>query len=88
MKRGSSRCCFRHISTDTFGRAFAVGIINTLRAVVVGILLSTLLDIVIGVARLSRNWLVRNIAGVYVEVFQNTPLLVQLIFIYRGEIFI
>ncbi len=71
-------------STDTFGRAFAVGIINTLRAVVVGILLSTLLGIVIGVARLSRNWLVRSIAGVYVEIFQNTPLLVQLIFIYRG----
>lgn len=72
------------VSTDTFGRAFVVGIINTLRAVVVGIVAATLLGIVVGVSRLSRNWLVRNLAAAYVELFQNTPLLLQLIFIYRG----
>ncbi len=71
-------------STESFGRAFVVGIVNTLRAVAVGLVLATLLGIVTGVARLSQNWLVRNLARVYVEIFQNTPLLVQLIFIYQG----
>ena len=69
---------------DTFGQAFIVGIVNALRAVVIGIILSTLMGIFIGVGRLSNNFLVRTISSAYVEFFQNTPLLVQLIFIYRG----
>lgn len=71
-------------STDPIYLAFWAGIWNTLRACVLGIIISTILGIIIGVSRLSNNFLVRNIAIIYVEIFQNTPLLVQLIFIYQG----
>ncbi len=67
---------------DTFGRAYFVGIINTLRVGVIGIILATLLGTIIGIARLSNNWLVAKIASVYVESIRNVPLLLQLIFIY------
>lgn len=68
--------------TDTYGTAFLVGVLNTLFVSVVGIVLATLLGIVVGVARLSPNWLVRRIASAYVELMRNTPLLVQLFIIY------
>jgi His/Glu/Gln/Arg/opine family amino acid ABC transporter permease subunit len=71
-------------STDPVYLAFWSGIWNTLRAVVLGIILATILGIFIGVGRLSNNFLVRNIAIIYIEIFRNTPLLVQLIFIYQG----
>jgi general L-amino acid transport system permease protein len=67
---------------STYGQAFLVGLLNTLFVSIVGIVLATLLGIVVGVARLSSNWLVRNIAGAYVELIRNTPLLVQLFFVY------
>jgi general L-amino acid transport system permease protein len=67
---------------STYGQAFLVGLLNTLFVSVVGIVLATLLGIVVGVARLSSNWLVKNIAGGYVELIRNTPLLVQLFFVY------
>ncbi|MBI5300583.1 MAG: ABC transporter permease subunit [Chloroflexi bacterium] len=70
--------------TDTYGRAFAVGLLNTLLVSVVGIVLSTILGVITGVARLSSNWLANNLAAWYIEVIRNTPLLVQLIFIYFG----
>ena len=67
---------------DTFGRAYFVGILNTLRVGVVGIILATVLGTFIGIARLSTNWLVAKLASVYVETIRNIPLLLQLIFIY------
>ena len=67
---------------DTYGRAIWVGILNTLRVAVLGIVLATLLGTVLGIARLSSNWLVRRVAGVYVEVMRNVPLLLQLFFWY------
>ena len=67
---------------DSFLHAFAVGIINTLKAAVLGVLLATVLGIVVGLARLSSNWLVRNLAGVYIQIIRNVPLLVQLFFWY------
>ncbi|MFM7427810.1 MAG: amino acid ABC transporter permease [Elainella sp.] len=70
--------------TDSFGRALLVGVVNTLRVVILGIFFATLLGIVVGIARLSDNWLVRNLALVYVEIFRNTPLLLQLFFIYQA----
>jgi general L-amino acid transport system permease protein len=76
-----------HAAADSFGHAFYIGIINTLRVVVLGLIGATLLGVVTGVARLSSNWIVRTIAMVYIEVAQNTPLLVQLVFIYTGVIF-
>jgi len=67
---------------DTYGRAVWVGLLNTLRVSVVGIVLATLLGTLIGVARLSKNWLVSGVASVYVEVMRNIPLLLQLFFWY------
>ena len=66
--------------------AFLVGVVNTIRIALVGIVLATVLGLVMGVARLSPNWLVRRIAQVYVEVFRNTPVLVQIIFWYVAVI--
>ena len=66
--------------SESYARAFTVGVINTLRVVGLGIVLATLLGLVAGVARLSSNWLVARIAAVYVEVIRNTPLLLQLFF--------
>lgn len=68
--------------TDTYGTAFLVGLLNTLFVSFVGIVLATILGIVVGVARLSPNWLVNKIASGYVELMRNTPLLVQLFIIY------
>ncbi|NTW98112.1 MAG: ABC transporter permease subunit [Oscillochloris sp.] len=68
-------------STDSnYGQAFLVGILNTLRVAIVGIILATLLGTVVGVFRLSSNWLLRNLATTYVEIVRNIPLLLQLIF--------
>ncbi len=64
----------------TYGRAFVVGILNTVRVALIGIMLATLLGLVLGIARLSDNWLLRNVALVYVEIVRNVPLLLQLIF--------
>jgi general L-amino acid transport system permease protein len=68
--------------TSSFGRTFVVGLLNTLLVSLLGIVLATLLGFVIGVARLSGNWLVARLAAVYVEVFRNIPLLLQIFFWY------
>ncbi|AFY54502.1 neutral amino acid ABC transporter membrane protein [Rivularia sp. PCC 7116] len=70
--------------TDAYSRALWVGLINTLRVAVAGIILTTIVGIAAGIARLSDNWLVRNIALIYVEIFRNTPLLLQLLFWYSA----
>ena len=67
---------------DTYGLAFLAGLLNTLFVSAVGIVLATLLGLVVGVARLSRNFLVNRVAAGYVEIIRNTPLLVQLFFLY------
>lgn len=72
--------------TDTYSRAFLVGIANTLRVSVIGIILATALGILVGLGRLSSNWLLRVVAGGYVAIIRNTPLLVQLIFWYIAVI--
>lgn len=68
--------------SDSYGRAFVVGLVNTLVVSGLGIVLSTILGVIAGVARLSSNWLVSRIAIVYIEIMRNTPLLVQLFFWY------
>jgi general L-amino acid transport system permease protein len=72
-----------YTSTDSFRRALLVGLVNTLRVIIIGIVLATLLGIIAGVARLSDNWLIRQISTTYIELFRNTPLLLQLFFIYQ-----
>ena len=73
-----------HQRTDSNLYLFFVGVTNTLRVILVGIVLASLLGLVAGVARLSRNWLINKIATVYVETIRNTPLLVQLFFWYTA----
>ena len=68
--------------TDTYGRAFLVGLLNTLLVSGVGIVLATLLGFMVGIGRLSSNWLVARIAGGYVELIRNLPLLFQILFWY------
>jgi general L-amino acid transport system permease protein len=72
--------------TDTYARAFVGGVVNTLRVTLLGIVLATILGVMIGIGRLSSNWLLRNVAGAYVTIIRNTPLLVQLIFWYVAVI--
>jgi len=71
-----------YTASDTYGQAFLAGLLNTLFVSVVGIVLATVLGILVGVARLSPNWLVRRAAASYVELIRNTPLLLQLFVIY------
>src|SRR5690606_11831389 len=71
--------------SDDYGRAFLVGVLNTLWVSVVGIVLATVLGTLIGIARLSPNWLVARLASSYVEFLRNIPLLLQL-FIWYGLI--
>src|SRR5215468_629690 len=70
--------------SQSYLTAFAVGVVNTLRVAVTGIILATLLGIGIGVARLSRNWLLERLATLYVETFRNVPLLLWLVFTYAA----
>ncbi len=68
--------------TDTYLRALIVGVLNTLNVAVVGVVLATILGTIIGIARLSKNWLVSRIAATYVEIIRDLPLLLQLLFWY------
>ncbi len=69
-------------AADTYARALLVGVINTLIVSFIGIILTVILGTVIGVARLSANWLVSRMSAVYIEVFQNIPVLLQIFFWY------
>ena len=68
--------------TNTFGRTFLVGLLNTLLVSAMGIVLATLLGFIIGVARLSSNWIISRLANLYIEIFRNIPLLLQILFWY------
>lgn len=67
---------------DPYWKAFIVGVLNTIKVAILGIIMATILGTVAGVARLSTNWLITNIASVYIEIIRNTPVLVQLFFLY------
>ena len=69
-------------SGDTFLRAYAAAVLNTLKVSVFSIVLATILGVVLGIARLSRNVLIAKLSSAYVEIFRNTPQLVQIIFWY------
>jgi general L-amino acid transport system permease protein len=69
-------------SSESYVKAFAVGVSNTLRVSALGIVLATLLGTFIGIGRLSRNFLLRSLCGAYVEFFRNVPLLLQLFIWY------
>src|SRR5262252_2217528 len=65
---------------DTYARAFLVGLLNTLYVAALGIVLATILGALMGILRLSGNWLIRKLSQIYVETFRNIPLLLQLFF--------
>jgi general L-amino acid transport system permease protein len=67
---------------NTYLRAFLVGIVNTLRVAAIGIVLATVMGTLVGIARLSSNWLLSRLAAIYVEVLRDLPLLLQLLFWY------
>lgn len=71
---------------DSYGEAYLVGLLNTVRVAGLGIALATVVGLTAGVSRLSSNWLVSRIATLYVETFRNVPLLVQLIFWFTAVI--
>ncbi|MBO0215229.1 amino acid ABC transporter permease [Vibrio sp. Vb2880] len=68
--------------TYSYGRTFVVGLLNTALVSVLGIILATMIGFVLGIARLSSNWLVSRLAAVYIETFRNIPLLLQIFFWY------
>ncbi len=69
---------------STYGRAFWVGLLNTLLVAGVGIVFATIIGFVVGISRLSRNWLVAKVAAGYVEIIRNLPLRLQLLFWYNA----
>ena len=71
-------------NASTFGRAFWVGLLNTLVVAALGIIFATVIGFLIGLGRLSSNWLVGRLCGGYVEVIRNIPLLLQLLFWYNA----
>ena len=77
-----SQTLIAYETSSSYGQAFWVGVCNTLVIAAIGIVLATIIGFVVGVARLSTNWLVARMATVYVEVLRNIPLLLQLIFWY------
>jgi len=72
--------------SNTYARALLVGLVNTLVISALGIVLTTIVGVLAGVARLSSNWLINRFASAYVGVIRNTPLLLQLMFWYFGVI--
>ncbi|HEX2940936.1 MAG TPA: amino acid ABC transporter permease [Rhodopila sp.] len=67
---------------DTYGRALLIGVLNTLKVAIVGIVLATILGTLIGIGRLSKNWLLARITAFYVETLRDIPVLLQLLFWY------
>ncbi|MFQ5973935.1 MAG: amino acid ABC transporter permease [Alphaproteobacteria bacterium] len=67
---------------SSYGRAFVAALLNTLLISAIGVVLTTILGFVIGIARLSSNWLVARLAAAYIEVLRNIPLLLQIFFWY------
>lgn len=79
---GISQHLIDYSESDSYARVFVIGVLNTLLVSLIGIVLATVLGFVIGMARLSPNWLLRQIATVYIEVFRNIPPLLQIFFWY------
>jgi general L-amino acid transport system permease protein len=74
-----------YTSASSYGRAILVGFLNTVLVSVLGIIFATIIGFIVGISRLSSNWLIAKLAAVYVEVIRNVPLLLQ-IFIWYGAV--
>ncbi len=71
-------------SDSSYGRALVVGVLNTVAVAAAGIVTATIIGFLVGVGRLSNNWLIRKLAMVYVEIFRNIPPLLVILFWYQG----
>jgi len=71
-----------YTESDSYARVFLIGLLNTLLVTFIGIVLATLLGFIVGVARLSNNWMINKLATVYIEIFRNIPPLLQILFWY------
>ena len=69
-------------AASNYGQVFWVALLNTLLVSALGIVFATLLGFIVGVARLSKNWLIAKLALIYIEIFRNVPLLLQIFFWY------
>ena len=79
---GISESPINYDASDTYGRALFVGFLNTFKVSLTGIVLTSVIGVLVGIARLSSNWLVAKMSAVYVEVLRNIPVLLQLTFWY------
>ncbi|MDQ0305179.1 amino acid ABC transporter permease [Ancylobacter polymorphus] len=79
---GINQTLIPYSETSTYGRAFIVGLLNTILVAVVGIFIATIIGFLVGIGRLSKNFMVRTISTVYVEVLRNLPPLFQILFWY------
>jgi general L-amino acid transport system permease protein len=79
---GVSQALIPYSETDTYTRVFFVGLTNTLLVSIIGIFFATIIGFVVGLGRLSPNWLLSRVAGAYVELIRNLPLLFQILFWY------
>ncbi|MGO4840001.1 ABC transporter permease subunit, partial [Rhizobiaceae sp. 2RAB30] len=79
-----SQSLIAYSSDSTYARALVVGLLNTLLVAVTGIITASIIGFLVGIGRLSKNWLIRKICTVYVEVFRNIPPLLVIFFWYLG----
>ncbi len=79
-----SQTLISYTNVSTYGRAFWVGLLNTLLVAGLGIVFATVLGFIVGISRLSKNWLLNKAASFYVETIRNLPLLLQLLFWYNA----
>lgn len=79
-----NQALFPYTAQSSYGQAFWVGLLNTLLVAAIGIVFATILGFLVGIARLSKNWIVAKAAMVYVEIIRNLPLLLQLLFWYKA----
>lgn len=71
-----------YVESSSYGRALWVGFLNTILIAFIGVIFATILGFLIGIARLSSNWIVAKVATVYIEIIRNIPLLLQIFFWY------
>ena len=79
---GISQTLIPYQESDSYWQVFKVGLLNTLLVAILGIITATILGFIVGVARLSKNWLLSTSAAVYIETFRNIPVLLQIVFLY------
>ena len=79
---GIAQTLIDYTESDSYARVFVIGLLNTLLVTFIGVILATILGFIVGVSRLSKNWIIAKLATVYVEVFRNIPPLLQILFWY------